>query len=121
MSSIQDKISELLSTASSQQLFLQQKGGQRYRSLKCLKDILKFLSAEEIKELLNTYLISREGKYIIDQLDLQCQDKYKNIINNIKKLHENITHNNKYKILSLVSNDYTRKELLDIGFKFSPG
>jgi hypothetical protein len=30
------------------------------------------------------------------------------------------THNNKYKILSLVSNDYTRKELLDIGFKFSP-
>src|SRR5579871_4690012 len=67
------------------------------------------------------HLISREGKHIIDQLDLQCQDKYKNIINNIKELYENTIHNNKYKVLSLVSNNYTRKELLDIGFKFSPG
>src|SRR5579871_5408062 len=121
MLSIQDKISKLLSTANSQQPFSQQKGGQRYRTLKCLKDILKFLSDEEIRELLNTYLISRERKYIIDQLDLQYQDKYKNIINNIKELYENTTHNNKYKVLSLVSNDYIRKELLDIGFKFSPG
>src|SRR5579871_2235228 len=121
MSSIQDKINKLLSIANSQQPFSQQKGGQRYRTLKCLKDILKFLSDEEIGELLNTYLISKEGKYIIDQLDLQYQDKYKNIINNIKELHENTTHNNKYKVLLLVSNDYTRKELLNIGFKFSLG
>src|SRR5579871_6296201 len=84
MSSIQDKISKLLSTANSQQPFSQQKGGQRYRTLKYLKNILKFLSGKEIGELLNAYLISRVGKYIIDQLDLQYQDKYKNIINNIK-------------------------------------
>src|SRR5579871_2230338 len=121
MSSIQDKINKLLSIANSQQLFSQQKGGQRYRSLKYLKDILKFLLGKEIGELLNAYLISREEKHIIDQLDLQYQDKYKNIINNIKKLHKNITHNNKYKILSLVSNNYIRKELLDIEFKFSSG
>src|SRR5579871_4065422 len=62
----------------------------------------------------------REGKYIIDQLDLQYQDKYKNIINNIKELYKNTTYNNKYKILSLVSNNYIRKKLLDIEFKFSP-
>src|SRR5579871_3648261 len=121
MLSIQDKISKLLSTANSQQPFSQQKGGQRYRTLKYLKDILKFLSGKEIRELLNAYLISREEKYIIDQLDLQYQDKYKNIINNIKELYKNITYNNKYKVLSLISNNYIRKKLLDIGFKFSSG
>src|SRR5579871_4821602 len=97
MSSIQDKVSKLLSTANFQQLFSQQKEGQRYRTLKYLKDILKFLSSEEIGELLNTYLISRERKHIIDQLDLQYQDKYKNIINNIKNLHKNTTYNNNIK------------------------
>jgi hypothetical protein len=121
MTSIQDKIYELLSTASPQKSFSQQKGGQKYRNIKCLKDILKFLSGDNIKELLNTYLISQEGKYIMDELGLQFKDQYKNIINNIKELHENTNRNNKYKILSLVSNNYTRRELIEMGFKCSSG
>ena len=62
MLSIQDKISKLLSIVNSQQPFSQQKRGQRYRTLKYLKNILKFLSSKEIRELLNTYLISKERK-----------------------------------------------------------
>lgn len=121
MTSIQDKIYNLLSTASPQKPFSQQKGGQKYRNIKCLNDILKFLSGDNINELLNTYLISKEGKYIMDELGLQFKDQNKNIINNIKKLHESTNKNNKYKILSLVSNNYTRKELIEIGFKYSSG
>jgi hypothetical protein len=121
MTSIQDKIYELLSTASSQKPFSQQKGGQKYRNIKCLRDILKFLSGDNINELLNAYLISKEGKHIMDELGLQFKDQYKNIIDNIKELHENINKNNKYKILSLVSNNYTRRELIEMGFKCSSG
>jgi hypothetical protein len=109
MSSIQYKISELLSIGSSQQSFSQQKGGQRFRTLKCLKDVLKYLSGEDIKGLLNAYLISREGKQIMDQIGIQFKNESINIINNIKDLHNNTSRNNKFKVLSLVSNNYTKK------------
>jgi hypothetical protein len=57
----------------------------------------------------------------MDQIGLQFNDKINNILNNIKDLHNNTSRNKKYQVLSLVSNNFTRKELLQIGFKFSPG
>ena len=109
MTSIQDKINELLSISSPQKSFLQQKGGQRNRTLKCLKDILKFLSGNEVGELLNIYLLSKDGKQFINQIDLYYKNKSIDIIKNIKNYHENIPRNNKYKVLSLLSNNYTKK------------
>jgi hypothetical protein len=121
MSSIQDKINELISAASLQQPFSQQKGGQRCRTLKCFKNLLRFLSGEDIAELLNTYLISKDGKSIMDQIGIQFKSQSIDIINNIKDLHQKTSKNNKHKILSLVSNTYTRKQLIEMGFQFSSG
>ena len=85
------------------------------------KKYFKVLSGNDIKELLNIYLLFREGQQITNQIDLYYKNKSINIINNIKELHKIISKNNKYKILSLISNYYTKKELLDMGFEFSSG
>jgi hypothetical protein len=117
---ITQKIVASFATSSLQQPFSQQQGGQRNRTIKCFKDVLKFLSGGEVNQLLKTYLLSREGKQFMDQIGLQYKDESINIINNIKTLHDNTSRKNKYKILSLVSNQYTRKQLSEMGFKFSP-
>ena len=83
-----------------------------------MKDTLNFLSGGEFSELLKTYLISREGKQLMNQIGIQFNDQIINIINNIKDLHNN-TKNKKYQILSLVSKNYTRKQLIEMGFNCS--
>jgi hypothetical protein len=119
MINIIQKIIASFINASPQQLFSQQQGGQRNRNIKCFKDILNFLSGKDINNLLKSYLLSKEGKQCMDIIGIEFKDKSINIINNIKDLHNNTKKNDKYKILSLVSNDYTRNQLLQTGFQFS--
>jgi len=99
--------------------FSQQKGGCKKRCMKYFRDALYNLSGGEVEYLLKSYLTSRDGKQIMNQLHLEFTDKLESIIDSIKKLHIQTSKNEKYKILSIVSKYYSKKQLWDKGFKFS--
>src|SRR5579871_3866506 len=98
-----------MSTTRQQKLFSQQRGGQRKRTMKNLKDTLNKLSNGEIDILLKNYFISRDSHKILNKMGYELKTILNKLLTNLKDLYFNIDIKKKYKVLSVVSFIYSRE------------
>ena len=100
-----------MSIARQQKPFSQQRGGQRKRTIKNLKDILNRLSNGEIDILLKNYFIYRDDHKILNEMRYKSKAILNKLLINLKDLYFNIDKKEKYKVLSIVSSIYSGEQL----------
>ena len=114
-------ISMLKSAPLPQRPFHAQRGGQRKRNLKCLSDILETLSGGDKASLLRDFFSSRGGRPLLEQLGLEPKDTSQQIMEALRLLHASApSRKDKRAVLSAVSPVFSRAQLRQKGFRFSP-
>ena len=98
-----------MSTTRQQKPFSQQKGGQRKRTIKNLKNTLNKLSNGEIDILLKNYFLSKDSNKILNEIGYESKAILNKLLTNLKDLYFNIDKKEKYKVLSVVSSIYFRE------------
>jgi hypothetical protein len=109
-----------MSTSRQRKPFSQQKGGQRKRTMKHLKDNLNGLSNGEIDILLKSYFITKDGHKIMNKMGFESKVILDKLLTELKGLYSTVAKEEKYKVLSTVSSIYSRQQLWNLGFQFSP-
>ena len=111
----------LESAPSHQRPFAEQRGGQRKRNLKCFSDILVALSGGDPVCLLLAFFSSREGRPLLEQLGLESKDTLQRLVEALRSLHASASRpEDKRAILAALSAVFSRVELWQYGFEFSP-
>jgi len=104
----------------SKQKFGSQKGGQRRKSLKELKDTMDKISGGDPVQLLSAYFESHVGKdHLVSLQKNFSKDKLNSLLENISVAHKNAGTKERRQILSLVSPIFKINQLQDAGFKIS--
>src|SRR5579871_1924300 len=98
-----------MSTARQQKPFSQQRGRQRKRIMKNLKNILNRLSNSEIDILLKNYFLSKDSNKILNKIGYKSKAILNKLLINLKNLYFNIDKKEKYKVLSIIFSIYSKE------------
>jgi hypothetical protein len=114
-------ISMLKNAPLRQRPFGAQRGGQRKRNLKCFSDMLYGLSGGSPVSLLRDFFSSRGGRSLLEQLGLEPKDTSQQLIGALRSLHASASsRKRKREVLAAVPRVLSRRQLWDLGFRFSP-
>jgi hypothetical protein len=88
MPTLSAKLTDTFKSAPSpQRPFADQRGGQRKRNLKCFTDLLDALAGGDKVSLLRDFFSSREGRSLLEQLDLEPKDTSQRLMEALRLLH----------------------------------
>jgi len=110
----------MLKMVREKQPFHQQKGGQRRKTLKELKNAVEKISSGDPVGLLLSYFETNLGKDHFQLLQKKFSEpRLESLLKNISKAHQNAGTKEKRQILSLLSSIFTFNQLHDCGFKIN--